>query len=77
VKQAWDYFNDVQTKDVRYIPFIKADTPAPTHLNTAILEKYREQMRKYYYDPTRYSTYLEQLGITYPTVKTDTSKPQQ
>ena len=32
--------------------------------------KYREQMKKYYYDPTKYSTYLEQLGITYPTVRT-------
>jgi aminobenzoyl-glutamate utilization protein B len=33
-------------------------------------------MRKYYYDPTKYSTYLEQLGITYPTVR-DSAKPQQ
>jgi aminobenzoyl-glutamate utilization protein B len=24
-------------------------------------------MRRFYYDPTRYRTYLEQLGITYPT----------
>jgi aminobenzoyl-glutamate utilization protein B len=23
-------------------------------------------MRKYYYDPVKYKTYLEQLGITYP-----------
>ena len=77
VTQAWDYYNNVQTKDVKYIPFITRDTPAPTHLNTEILAKYREQMRKYYYDPTRYPTYLQQLGITYPTVRTDTSKPQQ
>jgi aminobenzoyl-glutamate utilization protein B len=76
VKQAWEYFNDVQTRDVKYIPFITRDTPAPTHLNTEILAKYREQMRKYYYDPTKYSTYLEQLGIKYPTVRTDGSKPQ-
>ena len=69
VKQAWAYFNDVQTKDVNYIPFITKDTPAPTHLNKAILEKYREQMRKYYYDPTKFKTYLEQLGITYPTLR--------
>ena len=53
VTQAWDYFNNVQTKDVKYIPFITRDTPAPTHLNTEILAKYREQMRKYYYDPTQ------------------------
>jgi aminobenzoyl-glutamate utilization protein B len=78
VKQAWDYFNNVQTKDVKYIPFITRDTPAPTWLNTSILAKYREQMRKYYYDPTKYPTYLDQLGIKYPTVRTPTSsdKPQ-
>ncbi len=70
VTQAWEYFNSVQTKDVKYIPFITKDTPAPTHLNTEILARYREQMRKYYYDPTKYTTYLEQLGITYPTVRT-------
>ena len=62
IKSAWDYFNNVQTKDVKYIPFIKADTPPATHLNTEILAKYREEMRKYYYDPTKYKTYLEQLG---------------
>jgi aminobenzoyl-glutamate utilization protein B len=77
VTQAWDYFNNVQTKDVKYIPFITKDTPAPTHLNAEILAKYREQMRKYYYDPTKYTTYLEQLGITYPTVRTGAAKPQQ
>ena len=25
-------------------------------------------MKKYYYDASRYGTYLEQLGIQYPTV---------
>ena len=75
--QAWDYFKNVQTKDVKYIPFIKRDTPAPVWLNTNILAKYREQMKKYYYDP-KYPTYLDQLGIKYPTVRTTTtSSPQQ
>ncbi len=77
IKGAWDYFTNVQTKDVKYIPFISKDTPAPTHLNKAILEKYREQMRKFYYDPTKYPTYLDQLGIKYPTVRTTTSSQQQ
>ena len=62
----------MQTKDVKYIPFIKKDTPPATHLNTNILAKYREQMKKYYYDPTKYKTYLEQLGIEYPTVRKPT-----
>jgi aminobenzoyl-glutamate utilization protein B len=30
---------------------------------------YRDQMRKFYYDSSKYDTYLEQLGITYPTVR--------
>jgi aminobenzoyl-glutamate utilization protein B len=77
IKGAWDYFNNVQTKDVKYIPFIAKDTPPAIHLNKEILEKYREQMRKYYYDPTRFPTYLDQLGIKYPTVRPTTSSPQQ
>ena len=78
VKSAWDYFNNVQTKDMKYTPFIARDTPAPTFLNTEIPEKYRAEMRKYYYDPSRYPTYLDQLGIKYPTVRTGdtTSRPQ-
>ena len=55
----------------------ESDTPAPTHLNENILAKYREQMKKFYYDPTKYGTYLEQLGIKYPTVRTTPSSQQQ
>ena len=69
VDQAWVYFRDVQTKTVKYEPLIRAeDTPA-IDLNKATMEKYRPELRKYYYDPSRYKTYLEQLGITYPTVR--------
>jgi len=28
------------------------------------MARYRPQMRRYYYDPSKYHTYLEQLGIT-------------
>jgi aminobenzoyl-glutamate utilization protein B len=68
VKDAWAYFNDVQTKDVKYTPFLDAKTPPPTWLNKETLERYRPELRKFYYDPTRYKTYLDQLGITYPTI---------
>jgi aminobenzoyl-glutamate utilization protein B len=69
VDQAWVYFRDVQTKDVKYEPLIRAQDMPAIDLNKATMEKYRPEMRKYYYDPSRYKTYLEQLGITYPTVK--------
>ncbi|HEX7122877.1 MAG TPA: amidohydrolase, partial [Gemmatimonadaceae bacterium] len=69
IADAWDYFRNVQTKDRKYTPFIRpVDQPA-IWLNADIMAKYREEMRKYYYDPTKYKTYLEQLGITYPTVR--------
>jgi aminobenzoyl-glutamate utilization protein B len=77
VKQSWDYFNNVQTKEQKYVPFIAKDTPPPTWLNKAILDKYRPEMKKYYYDPTKYSTYLEQLGIKYPTVRTSTTSQEK
>jgi aminobenzoyl-glutamate utilization protein B len=32
-------------------------------------------MKKFYYDPSRYKTYLDQLGIKYPTVRPATSTP--
>ena len=65
---AKEYFTE-QTKETQYIPLIEKDTPAPTYLNKDIMDRYRPEMKKYYYDPTKYDTYLEQLGITYPTVK--------
>ena len=67
--QAWKYFTDIQTKDIKYEPLMKpTDNPA-TFLNQGILARYRPEMQKYYYDPTKYKTYLEQLGIKYPTVR--------
>ena len=70
VTQAWDYFNNVQTKNTKYVPFIRPeDTPA-IWLNAQTMAKYRPELKKYYYDPSKYRSYLEQLGITYPTVRT-------
>jgi aminobenzoyl-glutamate utilization protein B len=69
VADAWTYFRDVQTKDVKYQPFIRpTDKPAIT-LNAEIMNRFRPELKKFYYDPSKYPTYLEQLGITYPTVK--------
>jgi len=69
LKDAKDYFVNVQTKDVKYKPFITEKDPPAIYLNKEIMDKYREQMKKYYYDPSKYKTYLDQLGITYPTLE--------
>jgi aminobenzoyl-glutamate utilization protein B len=63
---AWAYFRDVQTKDMQYTPFITAADPPPIWLNEQIMREYRPRLQEFYYDETRYDTYLEQLGIAYP-----------
>ena len=69
VRQAWEYFREVQTREVKYTPLIgPADQPA-IDLNKEKMEKFVPELRKYYYDPSRFKTYLEQLGIRYPTVR--------
>jgi aminobenzoyl-glutamate utilization protein B len=68
VREAKEYFTNVQTKTVKYHPLMAPTDQPATWLNAEKMAKYREAMRKYYYDPSKYRTYLEQLGITYPAV---------
>ena len=77
VEQAWTYFRDVQTKDQKYVPFITDKDPPAITMNAVVMAKFREEMKKYYYDPTKYKTYLEQLGITYPTVRGEKSETKE
>ena len=74
ITDAWKYFNDIQTKDMKYIPFVsKTDKPA-VFLNKETMSEYRPEMKKFYYDPTKYNSYLEQLGIKYPTLRSSDTK---
>jgi aminobenzoyl-glutamate utilization protein B len=70
VDSAWSYFRNVQTRDIKYTSLLRPDDKPAIELNAPTMARYRDAMRKYYYDPTKYKTYLEQLGITYPTVRT-------
>ena len=69
IADGWTYFRDVQTKDRKYKSFLSATDQPPTSLNADIMAKYRPLMRQYYYNPSKYSTYLDQLGIKYPTIR--------
>ncbi len=66
---AWDYYKKVQTKDQQYTPLLREQDQPAIHLNEGIMDEFRDKMKSYYYNPDKYDTYLEQLGITYPTVK--------
>ncbi len=69
IEDAWTYFNDVQTAEQEYIPFIAPTDKPAIFLNEEVMAKYRPLMRPFYYDATRFDTYLEQLGIEYPTIR--------
>jgi aminobenzoyl-glutamate utilization protein B len=68
VEKAWEYFRE-QTKETKWESLIPADVPAPAYLNKEKMERYGPELKKLRYDPSKYKTYLEQLGIQYPTVR--------
>lgn len=69
VADAWKYFREVQTADMQYTPFISPTDMPPIWMNAEIMARWKPELQKHYYDPRRYRTYLEQLGIRYPTTR--------
>ena len=69
VEDAWTYFKEEQGMQQKYTPMVtETDEPA-TYLNKEIMDEFRPALEKFYFDETKYDTYLEQLGVKYPTVK--------
>ena len=71
IKDAWAYYKDEQTKDIKYEPLISPKEQPAIYLNKKIMTEFKPKLEKFYYDPSKYKTYLEQLGIKYPTVRDD------
>ncbi|MSP95126.1 MAG: amidohydrolase [Alphaproteobacteria bacterium] len=68
IRDAKTYFTDVQLKNNKVLPLL-ADTDQPQiQINRETMERYRPEMRKLYYDAAKYDTYLEQLGVKFPTL---------
>jgi aminobenzoyl-glutamate utilization protein B len=74
VEEAWRYHREVQTKDVQWVSLIPEGTEPPTFLNAEIMERWRPRLEPFIYDPSQYDTYLEQLGVAYPTLETDSTR---
>jgi aminobenzoyl-glutamate utilization protein B len=68
VDSAKAYFAE-QTKEQRYVPLIRESDQPETALNAEIMARYKPELKKFYYDPAKYPSYLAQLGISYPTVR--------
>lgn len=71
LQAAKDYFNNEQSKETKYEPMIAESDLPPIYLNNDKQEEFRSELEKYYYDETKYDSYLEQLGIDYPTLKNE------
>ena len=68
IPAAKTYFTDVQLKNQKPQQLL-ADTDEPQiQLNRETMARYRPEMQKFYYDAARYDTYLEQLGVKFPTL---------
>ncbi|ATC31587.1 amidohydrolase [Caulobacter vibrioides] len=63
------YFTNVQTKDQKYVPMLTAADKPQVQMNADVMARFRPEMKRFYYDPDKYGTYLEQLGVAWP-VKT-------
>lgn len=69
VEYAWTYFREEQGMQQEYIPMVTEDDEPAIYLNNDIMEEFRPTLETFYYDETKHSTYLEQLGVEYPTIK--------
>ena len=61
-----NYSQNVQLKNNRYQPLLPDWAEPQLHLNREIMARFRPEMRQFYYDASKYDTYLEQLGVKYP-----------
>ena len=66
VTAAKEYFVTVQQAPQKYKPLLRPEDKPAIWLNKETMDRFKPELRKYYYDPTRYKSYLEQLGVQYP-----------
>ncbi len=69
--EAKAYYTNEQTKEIKYTPLISPKEQPAVYLNAKIMTEFKPKLTPFYYDPAKYKTYLEQLGIQYPTLRDD------
>ena len=74
IASAKTYFRDVQTRDQKYVPVLKPDDKPATWLNAGNMARFKPELAKTYYDAEKYGTYLEQIGVKWPTLGSGPAK---
>ncbi len=69
IEDTWKYFREEQGMNTEYKPMVGEEDQPAIYLNEDIMAEFRPLLEKYYYDETRFGSYLEQLGIRYPTIR--------
>jgi aminobenzoyl-glutamate utilization protein B len=67
IEDARAYFAE-QTREQKWESLIPRDAKPPIEFNKEKMDRFRPALEKLRYDPSKYSTYLEQLGVKYPTL---------
>ncbi|HMQ07514.1 MAG TPA: amidohydrolase, partial [Saprospiraceae bacterium] len=65
----WQYFREEQGMKTEYVPMVSKDDSPAIYLNKDIMDEFRPKLEKFYYDETKYDTYLDQLGIHFPVIR--------
>jgi aminobenzoyl-glutamate utilization protein B len=68
VQAAKTYFTDVQLKSDKPIEFLAESDMPQIQINRDTMARFRPEMRKFYYDASKFETYLDQLGVKFPTL---------
>ena len=63
---AQNYFTTVQKAPETYKPLLRPQDKPAIWLNKDAMERFKPELSKFYYDPAKYKSYLEQLGVAYP-----------
>ena len=64
--QAKDFFQNVQTKDQKYVSMLSPEDKPAVNRNDELMDRMRPKMEPFYYDAKKYPSYLDQLGVKYP-----------
>ena len=68
VAAARTYLTDVQLKSQKPQPLLAESDQPQVQINRETMARYRPEMKKFYYDASKYETYLDQLGVKFPTL---------
>ena len=61
IEKAWDYYKNVNQRHKVQEPS-ETGRQACNLAESKTMEEYRPRMKAFYYDPSKYDSYLEQLG---------------